>query len=170
LRFSTATLLARIIAVTVDALLVLCVMLVTLMVWMQKSLGQIQAMVLDEMPGSATELTTATGAALFAGAAVPFLYAMQVARQGTTPGKAVMKISVRNLTTGAFPNYRRALGREALRFAHVMPLLLPAEVQLFLAAGVFLVMIDMSRNRLCQTWYDRLMRTVIVTPVVERQE
>jgi hypothetical protein len=163
-RFSPAGVSARIVAAGLDSLLGACVVLITMMLWSRKGLAQIQAMAEEQSP----ELAPAVLAARVAGIAMPFLFALQVARTGGTPGKMALSLSVRNVVDGGFPTYGRALAREALRFVHMMPFVLPAEVVPFVVLASALVIGDLSRNRLSQTWYDRAMRTVIVAPVVER--
>jgi hypothetical protein len=168
-RFSPATLVARIIAVGVDALLVSCAIWIALMLSSQRGVPQIHALVKDDPEA----LRHAILIGILAGAALPFLFALQVARQGSTPGKALMSLTVRTMATGTFPGFGRALGREALRFAHIGPLLIPSlllgEVQVLVLALSVAVIFDTSRSRLSQTWYDRLMRTVIVAPIPERE-
>jgi RDD family len=163
LRFSPAGVSARIVAAALDSLLGACVVLITMMLWSQKGLAQIQAMAEEQFD----ELEPALLAAKVAGLAMPFLFALQVARTGASPGKVALSLSVRNVADGGFPTYRRALAREALRFIHVMPFVLPGILVPFVVVASAVVIGDLSRNRLAQTWYDRLMRTVIVTPVPE---
>jgi hypothetical protein len=156
------------IAVALDALIGVSAMGITLMLWSQKGLPQIQNM-LTEDPPAVEELAPALLAATVVGLALPFLFAAQVARRGTTPGKAVMSLSVRNVATGAFPNYPRALSREALRFIHVAPFILLSEFSVLAIVMTIIVVLDMSKNRLSQTWYDRATHTIIVAPVVEQE-
>jgi hypothetical protein len=163
-RFSPAGVAARIVAAALDSLLGACVVLITMMLWSQKGLAQIQTMAEE----NSEELAPAILAARIAGLAMPFLFAAQVARTGASPGKVALSLSVRNVTDGAFPRYGRALAREALRAVHVMPFILPGLVVPFVVVASAVVIGDLSRNRLSQTWYDRLVRTVIVAPVVER--
>jgi uncharacterized RDD family membrane protein YckC len=164
---SPASVTARIIAVAVDGILGTCAILITLMIGSQKGLARIGSM-LAEDPASVEELAPALTAAMLVGLALPFLFALQVSRRGATTGKAVMSLTVRNVKDGGFPSYARALGREALRFAHVAPCAILTEGFPVLLVIAVYVMIDLSRNRLSQTWYDRVTRTVIVTPVVEK--
>jgi uncharacterized RDD family membrane protein YckC len=167
-RFAPAKLSSRIIAVGVDVLLGTCAMLIALVISSQKGLTQIQSAIMEDrrIP---EDLEFATLLMLGVGLAMPFLFAIQVARQGATPGKALMSLTVRSIATGGFPNYPRALGREALRFLHIAPLLIMGELQVVLAALMIGVIFDMSRTRLSQTWYDRVLRTVIVAPIIERE-
>lgn len=146
-----------------------CAMLITLMLVAQKGMAQIDSM-MRESPPSVEELFPAVAAMMLVGLGLPFLFALQVARRGSTPGKAAMSLSVRNLADGGFPRYSRALGREALRFLCVAPIVLLASPAILGSTTiVVLVVLDMSRSRLSQTWYDRLTRTVIVVPARERE-
>jgi uncharacterized RDD family membrane protein YckC len=151
-----------------DATIGGCAMIITLMVVAQKGWQQIESM-LREDPPDVADLGPAVFAMLGVAVALPFLFALQIARGGATPGKAAMSLSVRNVSDGAFPRYPRALGREVLRFCCIAPIVLLAPVALVSAVIVFLVILDMSRSRLSQTWYDRLTRTIIVAPVRERE-
>ena len=125
---------------------------------------------LTDDPAAIEELATGITAALLVAFALPFLFALQVSRRGATPGKAVMSLTVRNVADGRFPGYFRALGREALRFAHVAPCMILAESFPVILVIATFVVIDLSRNRLSQTWYDRVTHTVIVAPVAEKTE
>jgi hypothetical protein len=162
--FSPAGVAARIVAAALDSLLGACAILITMMLWSQKGLAQIQAMAEDQPE----DLAPAVLAARIAGLAMPFLFAAQVARTGASPGKVALSLTVRNVTDGGYPSYGRALAREALRFVHVMPFVLPPVAVPFVVVASAVVIGDLSRSRLAQTWYDRVMRTVIVAPVVER--
>jgi hypothetical protein len=155
---------ARIVAAALDSLLGACVVLITMMLWSQKGLAQIQVLA-EEQP---EELAPAILAGKLAALAMPFLFALQVVRTGGSPGKVALSLSVRNVVDGGFPGYARALAREALRFAHVMPFVLPGVAVLVAVVASAVVVGDLSRNRLAQTWYDRVIGTVIVAPVVER--
>jgi uncharacterized RDD family membrane protein YckC len=163
---SPATVTARIVAVAVDGIIGACAILITLMVTSQKGLAQIGSMLSD--PEAVEELAPGIMAALLVALALPFLFALQVARRGATPGKAVMSLTVRNVADGRFPGYLRALGREALRFAHVAPCMILAESFPVILVIATCVVLDLSRNRLSQTWYDRVTHTVIVAPVPEK--
>ena len=124
-RLSPATVTARIVAVAVDGIIGACAILITLMVTSQKGLAQIGSMLPD--PAGFEEMAPAMTAASLVALALPFLFALQISRRGATPGKAVMSLTVRNVADGRFPGYLRALGREALRFAHVAPCMILAE-------------------------------------------
>jgi hypothetical protein len=168
-RFAPATLPSRLIAVGVDLLLGGCAMLIALMLFAQKGLTQISNAIIDARDGIPEELEPAWMFMQCVGGTLPFLFAFQVARGGATPGKALMSLSVRTVSTGDFPTYPRALGREAIRFLHIAPFLVIGQLQLLLAPLMIGVMYDMSRTRLVQTWYDRVLRIVIVAPVIERE-
>jgi hypothetical protein len=144
-------------------------MLIAMMLWSQRGLRQIHSLVLEDVTRIPDELAPAITLARIVGVSLPFLFAIAVARQGATPGKALMSLTVRNVATGGYPNYSRALGREALRFIHIAPLMFLGELHLLFLAVVAGVIFDMSRTRLSQTWYDRVLKTVIVAPVVERE-
>jgi uncharacterized RDD family membrane protein YckC len=166
---SPATVTARLVAVAVDGIIGTCAILITLMVASQKGLAQIGSMLTDD-PAAIEALAPGITAALLVALALPFLFALQVARRGATPGKAVMSLTVRNVADGRFPGYLRALGREALRFAHVAPCMILAETFPVILVVAACVVFDLSRNRLSQTWYDRVTHTVIVAPVPEKTE
>jgi hypothetical protein len=155
------------VATSVDLLLGGCAMLIVLMLSSHKGLRQIEALVIAEPGRIPEDLARAIMMALLAGAFLPFVFAIQVARFGATPGKVLMSLTVRNVTNGSFPGYPRALGRELLRFACITPLLLLAELQVLVAALAAGILIDTSRTRLSQSWYDRITRTVIVGVVRE---
>lgn len=164
-RFAPASTLARIVAIAVDVILSTCAMLITLMLVARRGLPQIQEMLRDEPEALALPVL----ASMLVAASLPFLFAISVSRQGATPGKALMSLSVRDAVTGRFPAYPRAVGRETLRFLHVPILVLFSELNFVGVALAVLVVFDMSRSRLLQTWYDRALKTVIVAPVVEKE-
>jgi hypothetical protein len=165
--FSPANVTARFVAMALDATIGGSAMIITLMLVAQKGWSQIESM-LQEDPPAVEPLAPAVLAMTLVGCLLPFLFALQIARRGTTPGKAAMQLTVRNVSDGGFPGFPRALGREVLRFACVVPIVLLAPPAIIASAViVFLLIFDMSRSRLSQTWYDRLTRTVIVAPVRE---
>jgi hypothetical protein len=151
-----------------DATIGGCAMIITLMLVSQKGWQQIESMLRADPPEVA-ELGPAVLAMAVVGFALPFLFALQITRRGATPGKAAMSLTVRNVSDGGFPRYPRALSREMLRFLCIAPIVIVANVALLSAVIVFLVILDMSRNKLSQTWYDRLTRTIIVAPVRESE-
>jgi hypothetical protein len=167
-RYAPATLLSRLIAVGVDLLLGTCAMLIAFMLWSQRGWAQISALRFAE--SVPLEVQQATLVALGVGAMFPFLFATQVTRNGATSGKALMSLTVRSADTGGFPRYGQALLRETLRFACVGPLLLLGQFHLLVAAAFAVILIDMTRNRLSQTWYDRVCRTVVVARVAAADE
>lgn len=158
---------ARLAAIALDGIIGMCAMGITLMLCAQKGLPQIQTILADE-PGS-PELTLPVMAAGLVGVSLPFLFAIQVSRRGATPGKAMMSLTVRNLEDGSFPPYPRALSREVLRFLHLMPGLMLGDPLILGGAMILVVFLDMSRNALSRTWYDRVTRTIIVAPEKERE-
>lgn len=169
MKFSPATASARLVAVMFDGLLSFCAMGCTLMLWARKGLPQIFRSEADD-PAAANELAPAFLAAMVVGMALPFFFAISVARRGATPGKQLMSLTVRNVTDGAFPDYPRALGRETLRFLQLAVIAVLSTMSNLVWALAFVVIFDLSRSRFSQTWYDRLTRTIIVAPVVEQPE
>jgi uncharacterized RDD family membrane protein YckC len=170
MKYSPASATQRLVAVMLDGIIGLCAMAIVLMISAQKSLTQIYRTDFADDPQAAAELAPALLAMTVAGLSLPFLFALAVVRRGATPGKAMMSLTVRNLGNGAFPGYARAVGREILRFVHFAPFFFLAESPVIVCAVGFLVVLDMSRNRLSQTWYDRVTHTVIVAPVPESDE
>ena len=85
----------------------------------QKGLAQI--IDADRRPGTAARSSRPASPPFARGAR----YAVPVRAPGRAPGSDArarrMSLSVRNVADGRFPGYLRALGREALRFAHVAP-------------------------------------------------
>jgi hypothetical protein len=165
-RYSPASVLARLIAVSVDVLIGSCAIGIALMLATQRGLSVSQIQSLADDPAA---IVRGMIAASVAAAALPFLFAMQVSKQGATPGKALMSLSVRSVATGRFPDYPHALGRETIRLFHVAPFVMLGEFSIFAIVVVVGVIYDMARSRLSQTWYDRALGTVIVAPVVERE-
>lgn len=169
--------LARMLAAGVDACIAGCAVAVALMVGSQMSLAQFVARGTPD-PSLTVEQQTAALAealpalmpgyllALAVMIAVPVVHALMLARQGTTPGKAMLGLSVRDVATGNLPGRGQALIREGLRFLHVVLMLpaIPGKPGVF---AVALAAFDMSRHRLGQSWYDRAAKTIVVAPVIE---
>ncbi len=164
-------------ALAIDGTLLLCAALLALMLVSGRGLPQIRSLLTDppatdddrplaadETPQVPVELVPGLLAAAVTVLLVPFAFAAQVARHGSTPGKAMFHLSVREVGTGDFPRYRAALGRELLRVAH---LVVAMTTEYAVIVVPLLVTLDMNRSRLAQTWYDRVVGVVVVMPVKE---
>jgi hypothetical protein len=167
-----ASLVSRFIASGIDLVLGGCAVLIALMLWSRKGITQIATQMHSRFLATGTipdEILSGIAFATLVGVTLPFLFAIQVARQGATPGKAFMQLTVRSVATGNYPPYTRALGREALRFLSIGPLIVPSQITFLLFGFAAFVIFDMSKSRLSQTWYDRATQLVIVTPSPEKE-
>ncbi len=172
----------RFLAFGIDATIATCLVLVALMLFSSHGLPQIGRFMVDfernqaaagtagleereEFEAEATAIGQGVVGALVVMMLIPFGFALLVARHGGTPGKALFQMTVRDLGSGQFPRFGQALARESLRLMHLLCVAVPGVAVALSIAVSTLVLLDMTRSRLLQTWYDRLTRAVIVAPV-----
>lgn len=157
---------ARFAALGVDLVIGVSLVLMALMLGTRRGLpelGRLGQLTPEELAIEFPSLLVGVTLAFVVMAVLPLLSALLLARTGATPGKSMMRLTVRNLDDGRFPALGTAIGREYLRALVLLPAIIPV-ASMLLPVLVLLVTFDLMRNPLARTFYDRLTGTLVVTP------
>jgi hypothetical protein len=172
--FRPATLLPRALALGLDVILIGCFAALGVIVGSRLGVGQFLDLAvrlkttIDAAGGAGPDLERFASGIQLAGTVIfgaPIVFAWRLARRGSTPGKAMLALTVRDFATGGAPSFGRALARELLRLAHVPFLFFPnAVVQMLGMALCVGLVYDVARNKASRTWYDRATATIVLVP------
>jgi uncharacterized RDD family membrane protein YckC len=157
---------SRFAALGVDLMIGMSATLIALMAGTRRGLpelGRLGQLTPEELAVEFPSLLVGVTLAFIVLALLPLISAFSLSRSGVTPGKSMMKLSVRGLEDGRFPTLGNAVAREYLKALVLLPALIPV-ASMMLPVVVLIVTFDLMRNPLARTFYDRLARTLVVTP------